>query len=1068
VTLNPTGSPLPRAYVAGVLVCFFLSGAAGLVYQVAWGKSLGLIFGNTVYATATVLAVFMGGLALGSAVLGRWGERVTNPVALYGWIELGVAVTGALSLLGLAGVRWLYVAAHPALAGSSATLVALRFAGAAVVLLLPTFLMGSTLPIMVQGTTRSSAELGARVSRLYWVNTLGAVAGTFAAGFGFLPELGFRLTVAIAVALNVVAGVISLLLSGRAGGGVLLAAPASSEPASANANPESPITAHSFVSGERFLLATFALVGATAMAYEVGWTRLLATTAGSSTYAFTLMLGTFLVGIVLGSAAFDGWQAGGRTVTLGTYAATQTATALAALAFLISFQYMPEFVVYILRQTKESFEGLLLVQLAISAAAMLPAAIAFGFNFPVVTLLIAGKPGATRHAAAVGRAYAANTVGAIGGAVLAGFWLLPSIGAFRLVAGLAAVNVVLALALQLRHQPRRPLAVGVHAGLALLVAAVAVTGAFYDRQLASFNPVLYWNLYSERLTLQEMAATNDVVFLEDGMNATISVVRSEDYISERTNGKVDASNRDVLTQLLMGHVGAVFHPAPKRALVIGFGSGMTVSTLTLYPEIEHIDCVEIEPAVIHAAPHLETLNRGVLRDPRVRIILEDARSYLLTTRESYDLIISEPSNPWIAGVATLFTTEYYREARRRLAPGGIFVQWVQSYSLFPDDFRMVLATFAPHFQQVSVWRGEYSDYLLLARQENAPLTLERLRERLALSAPLRADFDRLGISRAEGLLGYHRLDDQDLRRFMRGAALNTDDHTRLEYNAPRALLIADIEEKTRSAIWAARTADLPRDVRVEDRQAALEAAAQAMINVEENEDADFFLAALGDQPGSLSLALAQGRSHLSRSRFTDARAAFQQALSMDPKSVEAARGLAQLARKQFDHPTAEMLFRQILARSPGDAGALEGLSQVERSRAQWPAAVTYLRQLIAARAEPVASDYTQLAEALLQAGNIVDAEASFRKALEIEPYSYFARRNLGEIYLNAKQWELARAQLEIVARFNPDTDARVYLLLERVYAALGRPGDAERIVAKGYRIFPADQRLKVLSGNTTE
>jgi len=294
--------PIPRATLAGIFLCFFVSGAAGLIYQVAWGKALGLVFGNTVYAIATVLAVFMGGLASGSALLGRWSERQANPVALYGWIELGVAATGALSLVGLAGVRALYLAGYHTAAGSAPALVALRFVGSAIVLFLPTFLMGGTLPVLVRGLTRSSAELGARLGRLYWVNTAGAVAGTLAAGFVLLPAVGLKLTVATAVTLNVLAGGIALWL-GRA-----TPSPAAAAASAARAAADEPHM--------RGLLASFALVGATAMAYEISWSRLLATTLGSSTYAFTLMLATFLAGIVLGSALFEKWQARGKQVSL--------------------------------------------------------------------------------------------------------------------------------------------------------------------------------------------------------------------------------------------------------------------------------------------------------------------------------------------------------------------------------------------------------------------------------------------------------------------------------------------------------------------------------------------------------------------------------------------------------------------------------------------------------------------------------------------------------------------------------------------------------------------------------
>ena len=383
-------TPISRPLFFAVSLCFLLSGAAGLIYQVAWGKSLGLIFGNTVYATATVLAVFMGGLALGSALLSRWAEKRDDAIALYGWIELVVAATGALSLLGLAGVRAFYVGAHHALDGSTAALVALRFIGAALVLLIPTFLMGATLPILVKGVTRTSEELGARVSRLYWVNTLGAVVGTFGSGFWLIPAFGLRKTVAVAVALNVLAGVIALALSKFERRSAALLGPDLNSIHAAS--HESQVTSYE---SQKFLLASFALVGATAIVYEVCWTRLLATTIGSSTYAFTLMLGTFLAGIVLGSALFELWAARGRTVTLRTYAATQTATALFALAFIVFFQRMPELVPGYLKGTGGSFEGLLKLQFAVSALAMVPAALAFGFNFPVVTMLIAGKPGST-------------------------------------------------------------------------------------------------------------------------------------------------------------------------------------------------------------------------------------------------------------------------------------------------------------------------------------------------------------------------------------------------------------------------------------------------------------------------------------------------------------------------------------------------------------------------------------------------------------------------------------------------------------------------------------------------
>ncbi len=1057
-----TGSKASRLTVLLALLCFFLSGAAGLVYQVTWGKALGLVFGNTVYAIATVLAVFMGGLATGSALLGRWSERHANPVALYGWIELGVAASGVLSLVGLAGVRLLYVGSYPLVEGWMPALLALRFIGAALVLFVPTLLMGGTLPIMVRGTTRNSAELGARISRLYWVNTAGAVAGTLAAGFWLLPALGLRQTVLLAATLNVIAGAIALAASrfwlvapspaADSGDDVAASTIAPTAVCAADATPSAVASQLS----QRWLLAAFAAVGATAFAYEVAWVRLLATHLGSSTYAFTVMLAVFLAGIVLGTMAFELWLKLGRPVTLGTFAATQTLTAAAALVFLYFYNRFPELLPRVLRAGGASFENLLLAQFAVSAAAMLPAALVFGFNFPVVMLLIAGRPETSgRHGAAVGRAYAANTIGAIVGAIAAGFWLVPSVGSYRLVAFTAIANLALAGALALRRSRRATLALATQ-GLLLGGCILAASGAFYDRALATFGTMVYWDYHDEKLTLAEMAATTDVVFAKDGLNATISVTRAENYVALRTNGKVDASPRDSVTQLLVGHLGAAFHPAPRRVLVIGFGSGMTVSAVSRHPEVERIVCVEIEPAVIEASQYLGMLHRGVVDDPRLEVILDDARNYLLTTRDQFDLIVSEPSNPWIAGVSALFTDEFYREARTRLAPGGLFVQWVQAYSLFPADFRMILATLAAHFPQVSLWRAASSDYLLLAQLEAKPLQLDRLRA-LWRYEGLRSDFKELGMLRPEGILGFHRLDDADLRRLTAGAERNTDDRTQLEYNAPRALLGPPLESENADLIWQHRAQLVPGVVRLDDPNLAMLGAAESMLYNEDTKDAERFLRALAAAPSTVELELLRGRVALEQNRYADARSAFRAALSLDPTSLEAVHALGELARKQIDFDTAALLFRQILARNPNYRPALEGMRNLERSRANWAAALPWQQRLT--EMDPSEAELTALGEILMRTGDFTGAEEYFTRALATDAYSYSAHRNLGDIYLRAGQPDRALPHLEHVVRLDPDTEAGVYISIADAYGRLGRPHDARAAIEKGRRLFPADSRL---------
>ena len=765
----------PRRYLfPTLLVCFFLSGAAGLIDQVVWSKALGLIFGHTAYAVATVLAVFMAGLASGSTWIGRRAERWGRPILLYAWLEFGVSATAAISLAGLAGVRAGYVAVYPHAGGNGTFLLAVRFLGAAVVLFMPTFLMGGTLPVLVRGVMRDSAELGARLSRLYWINTAGAVAGTFAAGFLFLPSLGLRLTLGIAVAMNLAAGALALILA-REG------SPATSSESDESRPTENrvalPTPAPNDPAPSRFFMICFALVGATAMSYEIGWTRLLSTQLGSSTYAFTLMLGTFLAGIVVGSALFEGWSRSHAPSAL-TFSITQTFTALAALAFLIFFPRLIEILPPILRATHESFRGLVLAQLVTGALAMFPTAVVFGFNFPAVVVLIAGPRAAngTGAGATVGRAYAWNTLGAIVGAIAAGFWLMPRFGSFHLLAATAGVNLALAVTISLAAQQRRPWKIlVVSANLLLLIAAgyIGFSNYFYDPAVASFNTMMYWNLYDRPLTLRENAHALDIVYFRDGLNANISVARTGDYVAIRTNGKVDASNHDATTQLLLGHLAALAHP-PRRALLIGFGSGMTASALASYPELERLDIVEIEPAVVAAAPLLAQLNRNVLSDPRVHVTFDDARNFLFTARDKYDVIVSEPSNPWIAGVATLFTREFYAAAHARLAPGGVFVQWMQAYSLYPEDLRMLFATFLGEFQGATLWHGDAPDLILMAPSPPSGEILQRAQA--FYDAPRRHDdFAQLGMEEPSGLFGFYLLNDSGLRKFASGAQINSGD-----------------------------------------------------------------------------------------------------------------------------------------------------------------------------------------------------------------------------------------------------------------------------------------------------
>jgi spermidine synthase len=1086
--------PFPKLKsFAGLLFCFFLSGAAALIYQVLWIKALGLIFGHTAYAVATVLAVFMGGLAAGSEWLGQWSESRPQPLATYGWLELAVAGSGAVSLAGIAGVRVIYHLLsfdH----SSAMWLLVIRFFGACAVLFVPTFLMGGTLPMLVRALERRSAELGQRFARLYWVNTTGAVVGTLSAGFVFLPNLGMRATLGIAVILNVSAGLIALRLARKKSTEtqtrsaekqgqnrkITTFLPSAWQQDPAVAKP-GRTTARN-VLPQHFLLICFATVGATAMAYEIGWTRLLATQLGSSTYAFTIMLATFLTGIALGSALFELWSRHAATHMM--FAWTQAMTAMAALAALMFFNRLPDVLASILSTNGESFHTVLLAQFAVSSLAMLPTAVVFGFNFPVVTLLTARggrKANQSSHqadaanargeSALVGRAYAWNTMGAIVGAISAGFWLLPQLGSFHLLVATTTVNASLAVLLSVVGIFRGSSAgartrISAFAGfgcsllLLVVVGAVALTHRFDDPAVATFNTLLYWNGGAKAVPLpvRQKAHMMDVTYWADGLNATISVGQTDDILVLRTNGKTDASSNDLNTQLMLGHIGAVAHPAPRRVLVIGFGAGTTLSALARYPEIERLDCVEIEPAVLGAAPYLRSLNRNVLKDRRVHIIYDDGRNFLFTTHRRYDLIVSEPSNPWIEGVASLFTREFYRAVQDRLAPRGIFVQWVQSYSLYPDDLRTVFATFLSQFHDASLWHGVKSDLILVAPTPAPPVILDRMRTLWSNSA-LRDDFERMGLERPEGLFGFYLLNDTALRNFAVGGRIDTDDRTSLEYSAPRSLLVRGLDDENLRELYETQAKVDLAGIANDQRNSVLAASAVTALNGGDSADADRFVSALNYDSPTPEDEISRGRDAIAHADYQSATRAFGIALTADPNSVAATWGLAEVNRLSGNLDLANQQFLRVLKRKPDDLRTLGSLEKLYSDTSRPIEAAEIQRRLIKADPRAGADAYAELGEMLKRAGKLDEAVAAMNECLARDPYNFQTHLNLGQIFDFQKKYHDSRKNLEFVQRFFPDVDSQIYALLYEVDNALGDSKAATEAVRFGIHLFPNDPNL---------
>jgi spermidine synthase len=891
---------MSRRPSVGVLVsCLFVSGATALVYEVVWLRMLGLVFGHTVHAITTILAVFMGGLGLGSYLFGRRAAGLPDPVRTYGYLEIGIGVYCALTPVLFWLVSHLYLGLHATLTASYTAFTLVQFVLVSVVLLVPTALMGATLPVLVQGLVRNDAEIPRTVGTLYAVNTFGAVVGVALAGYVLLPEWGNRAVLWTAAAANVAIGLAAIAYGSRQRHGRerRAATPGDAKRASAS-EARAPLET-------RLVAVALALSGAVSMVYEIAWTRALALVIGSSTYAFSAMLVAFLVGIAGGAAAYS-YLWGTRRAGPATFAALQAGIGLTVVLVVLVFERLPEiFLQALMRSQSPGFVQV--VQAVVSGLALLGPALLIGATFPCAMAVCAST--AARAASDTGRLYAGNTLGAIVGTVLTGFVLVPTIGVHAsiktgIVANLAVAAVLLAVPFRAVSVRRWGIAVA-----ALAAAALVPLLPRWNLEVMSSGVAIYAMEYIPDAmggTVAPWRAQREIIYYRDGPSATVAVTKTGERISLMVNGKVDASSdlADMPTQFMLGHLPLLLHPDPRDVLVIGLGSGITTGSVSRHP-VRRLDIVEIEPAVVEASGFFTRENGDVLRDPRTRLVVADGRNFLLTTPSRYDVITSAPSNPWIGGVASLFSREFFGLARQRLRPGGLMVQWIQGYGLAPDDLAMVLATFHSVFPATTVWQVAQGDYLLVGRAERAPVDVPSLKARWATVRGIRDDLGKIGIVDWPGVLGVFLLGEDDVTRLSAGRKLNTDDWLGLEFSAPRGLLRDTVALNYR-LLQQARTSPQPP---------------LSPEGIDEIERADA-LYAMGLVP-------------FFQRRWSDSLVWFRRAMERDPTYTPAVIKAAQVSLTLGRAGEALGYARAVLAREPRNADALavaERAATVLRSR----------------------------------------------------------------------------------------------------------------------------------------
>jgi spermidine synthase len=723
---------------------FFLSGAAGLIYELLWLRILALTFGVTNHAITTVLASFMAGLALGSALAGRIADRIRHPLRAYVLVEALIGVTAVLTPLAFRLMDVAYRAAYPHLAGSPALLTAARFAFAFVILLVPTSLMGATLPILLRSSLLRSGHAGSHLSLLYAVNTSGAILGCLLTPFVLVGALGIRRSLVLAALLNLLAAALAALPAWRRGPGrEPLTVPDPGPPL------EPEVTLPSYPPAVRqAALWAMGLSGLLSLAYEVVWARLLATVFDATVYAFAIMLATYLFGLACGSAFVKPWLRRRLPWPL----------LLALVEGLIGAGAL--FSVYCLAHFGWSGAAAVSLRYTVLVAliALFPATFMMGASFPIAAeIFTAGRADVGKS---VGAIYAVNVCGSICGSLLGGALLVPHVGVERSVALLVAGNALLGLALLLLT-PGLRLVTRVSGALAgILVFGVG---------LAAMPPP-YATLFANRFPNEK------VVWRDEGIENTVTVA---DGVGRRVlliDGHHQANDSPPMVRYhrLIGHLPMLLHPDPRRALVVGLGGGATPGALTHYPGVQ-VECVELSPSVVGAARYFRHANDDVLNRPNLRLRVDDGRNHLLLTDQKYDVITADIIVPYHTGAGNLYSVEYYRLCRAALAPGGLMCQWVWQSSR--AQYQVMLRTFLQAFPYVTLW---VDGSLLIGSETPQRFSPAAIAGKFD-DPQVRAALAAVGVRGVEDVLRLYRGNREEILAYVGEGEIASDDRPLLEY-----------------------------------------------------------------------------------------------------------------------------------------------------------------------------------------------------------------------------------------------------------------------------------------------
>jgi spermidine synthase len=762
-----------------ILLVFFISGACGLVYEVVWLKMLSLVFGVTAIATSTTLASFMAGMALGSFWFGRLTDRSRRPLLIYALLELGIGIFAFVMPQIMAALDGLYVFIYQNVNISYFWLSVIRLALSFLVLLIPTTLMGGTLPVISRFVTTRFNQLGYRISLLYFINTLGAVVGTFATGFFLIALLGVNESAYLA-------GVLNLLI---AFGVLILHKFQQQKPEAVQSvdftppgSPLSPANTGSYSNRlRRLVLWAIGISGFCSLAYEVLWARALIFILDNTAQAFTTMLSAFLLGIALGSLVVARWLDRSKNL-LFWFAMAEILIGLFALLSIPVFGNLGFGLgdstgnIYYPTSSQMGWAAIRFVR---SFLVMLLPTVLMGMTFPLAIKIYSGNLSVLGKS--VGKVYAINTIAGVIGSFGAGFILIPVIGVYRSVMLVAAINTIIGLVLLLSESIMRykhRLITAFTSGV-LFITALAV--------LLSYGKIMF-------ISSIERASLMGVLYYNEDIGATVKVY--QDAFWDKTlsiDGFPVAGTiiRHQDAQKSLGHFPMLLNQQVQPEVnIVGFGAGGSSWAATLY-DTSYVDCVELVPAVLEAAEFLPEINHGVMTDTRLNLIQGDGRNYMTVTDKTYDIISVDATSPKSSGSGSLYALEFYQSCQQHLSENGLMVQWLPYHLMSEDDIKMTARTFQQVFPHATLWFSfQRHYYILIGTQQEINVDFQKLSHWMAQPS-IQQELSPLGINDPYDFLSCFIMDERALANYSIGAKLNTDNHPYLEYEPTMSYLDID-------------------------------------------------------------------------------------------------------------------------------------------------------------------------------------------------------------------------------------------------------------------------------------